>query len=221
MRKDAELTLVVGRRGSGKSTLTKGLLKDRPKVIVFDPQAEYAGRPWVRCDTRLELLRAMRKRWANGFHLAYVPVAGDEIEALHKLALICFSAQSPYNDGVDPRKLTLVVEEANLSIPARLLPVSLNGMARVVNQGRHYGIEVIAVTQRPAMISKDFRGSVATSYVFPLADEDDQQAMLNKLGKACREPLRTLANHRCLMHRDGQVRAMEVRQNGQMRPISI
>lgn len=221
MKKDAELILVVGRRGSGKSTLTKGLLKDRPKVLVFDPRAEYSGRGWAVCRSRSDVVKAMRRGWQSGFHIAYVPEAGIEAEELHRLTLICWQAQSPYESGSDPRKLTLVVEEADLSFPVVRLPAEISGMQRVVNQGRHAGIEVIAVTQRPALVSKNFRGNVATSYVFPLADEDDQQAMLKKLGNAWREPLRTLANHRCLMHRDGQVTAMGVRQNGQIRPISI
>lgn len=221
MIKDAELLLVVGRRGSGKSTLTKGLLKGRPKVVAFDPRAEYGGRGWTVAYTRTEVLKAMKRDWARGFHIAYVPPAGEEIEALHKLTLICWAAQSPYEDGRDPRKLTLVVEEADLSFPATRLPSDLSGMQRVVNQGRHVGIEAIAVTQRPALISKNFRGNVATSYVFPLADEDDQMAMLKKLGSGWRERLRTLANHRCLMHRDGQVTLMAVARDGKMRPISI
>ncbi|MBX3495675.1 MAG: DUF87 domain-containing protein [Parvibaculum sp.] len=219
--KDAELTLVVGRRGSGKSTLTKGLLKDRPKVLVFDPQGEYGGRGWVRCDSRLQILHEMRKRWASGFRLAYVPVPGDEIAELHKIAQLCLSANAPYNDYADPRKLTLVVEEANLSIPTHTLPVDLNGILRVMNQGRHYGIEVVAVTQRPALVSRTFRGNVATSYVFALPDEDDQQAMLKKLGKNFKERLRTLPNHRCFMHRDGNVTEMQTGRDGRLKPILL
>ncbi|MCW5728147.1 hypothetical protein [Parvibaculum sp.] len=219
--KDAELTLVVGRRGSGKSTLTKGLLKDRPKVLVFDPQAEYGGRGWVRCETRIEILRAMRKRWATGFKIAYVPDAGNEAEELHAVSLLCLSANAPYNDYADPRKLTLVVEEANLSIPSRQLPGDLNGIQRVINQGRHFGIEVIAVTQRPAMVSINFRGNVATSYVFPLAEEDDRDAMVKKMGKAWREPLRVLPNHSCLMHRDGHVTPMKVGKDGRLARVSL
>lgn len=222
MIKDAELFLVVGRRGSGKSTLTKGLLKGRPKVVVFDPRNEYgAASGWTVAYTRTEVLKAMKRNWARGFHIAYVPEAGNEIEALHKLTLICWAAQSPYEDGRDTRKLTLVIEEADLSYPATALPRDLSGMQRVVNQGRHVGIEVIAVTQRPALISRNFRGNVATSYVFPLADEDDQIAVLKKLGSAWKERLRTLANHHCLMCRDGQVTPMAASRDGKIRAISI
>lgn len=222
MKKDAELFLVVGRRGSGKSTLTKGLLKGRPKVVVFDPRAEYGAlRGFTTAYTRTDVLKAMKRGWAKGFHIAYVPEAGQEIEALHKLTLICWRAQSPYAEGRDPRKLTLVIEEADLSFPVTGLPKHLPGMQNTVNRGRHVGIECIGVTQRPALISKNFRGNVSTTYVFPLADEDDQAAMLKKLGRAWRERLRTLANHTCLIHRDGQVTLMSVSKSGQIRPISI
>ncbi|MDO8840427.1 MAG: hypothetical protein Q7V31_16055 [Parvibaculum sp.] len=221
MRKDAELIQIFGRRGSGKSTLTKGLLKGRPKVVVFDPRAEYVGSGWTVTHSRTELLKAMRRGWSRGFRIAYVPPSGDEIEALHKLTLICWAAQSPYEDGRDTRKLTLVVEEADLSYPSRQLPVHLSGMTRVVNQGRHVGIECIAVSQRPAQISATYRANVATSYLFALAADVDRQEMLRLIGRDYADRLRTLPAHRALVHENGQVRAIEVRQNGQIRPISI
>tara|TARA_R110002110_G_scaffold1531_9_gene6858 strand:- start:6939 stop:7607 length:669 start_codon:yes stop_codon:yes gene_type:complete len=222
MIKDAELILVTGRRGSGKSTLTKGLLSGRPKVVVFDPRREYGGRGVTTCDNRKALIAAMRKGWARGFHIAYVPQAGCEAEELHKLTLICWQAQSPYESGADPRKLTLAIEEMDLSFPVVRLPNDLNGMTRVVNQGRHVGIEVIGVTQRPAQISKTFRANVSTTYVFPLADEDDQAAMLKKLSRKWSETLRTLQPHTCLVHdKNAQVTKVAVARNGQIRPISI
>ncbi|MFA7638013.1 MAG: hypothetical protein WCY02_01760 [Parvibaculum sp.] len=222
MKKDAELIQIFGRRGSGKSTLTKGLLKGRPKVVVFDPRAEYGAlRGFTAAYTRTDVLKAMKRGWARGFHIAYVPEAGQEIEALHKLTSICWAAQSPYEEGRDPRKLTLVIEEADLSYPVTRLPSHFSGMQRVVNQGRHVGIECIAVSQRPAQISATYRANVATSYLFALAADVDRQEMLRLIGRDYADRLRSLPPYRALVHENGQVSGIEVRPSGQIRPISI
>lgn len=219
--KDAELELVVGRRGTGKSTLTALLLGDRPKVVVFDPRAEYDGRGWTQCRTLKAVLDAMKKRWAKGFKIAFVPVAGQEPEQLHKLTRVLWRAQAPYEAGRDPRKLTLVVEEADLSYPVHRLPAELNGMNAVCNQGRHVGIEAIAVTQRPALINANFRGNAARVYVLPLADENDKQAILKQIGRAHDSTLRTLEPYHFLMLENGQVRPGRLAKKGRKVEISL
>ena len=117
--KDAELTLVVGRRGSGKSTLTKGLLK-QAQGYRSDPQAEYGGRGWVRCDVAF-ILKEMRKRWASDFVSPMCRSRARKSKSFRDCATV-FSANAPYNDYADPRKADLVVER-QISRSRRTLPV--------------------------------------------------------------------------------------------------
>lgn len=221
MQKDASLTLITGRRGSGKSTRAKAMTKGKPKVVVFDPLDEYTGGKIVKCYSLPEVGRAIRRLYGRGFAISYVPSAGGEAECLHRLTSALWQVQSPYEDGRDARKLTLVVEEMDLSFPSHKIPTEFSGMSNIVNRGRHVGIEVVGVTQRPAQVSKTFRGNVLTTYVFPLAEEDDQQAMLKRLGKRWKEPLRTLANHHCLMAENGQVTAFRQSKSGLLTPVSL
>lgn len=116
----------------------------------------------------------MREQWSRGFHIAYVP-RSDYVGELHRLSVFLFAAMKGYGPSA-PRKLTLMVEEANLSIPVTKLPADRQGIMSLTLQGRHRGIELIAVTQRPALVSKDFRGMCAETYVFPLGNEDDRRA---------------------------------------------
>lgn len=207
MKKDAELILVCGRRGSGKSTTTKQLLKAAPpKLVVFDPQREYGGKGWIALRTFPELLKAIHSKWKRGFRISFEPKAGQEVKELDKLAKLLWKVQEPYDEGLDDRQLMLVVEEANLGMPNHQLPDGITGMSRIINQGRHMGINVIAVTQRPALVNKTFRANCARSYIFALAERDDQAQILRSIGNEYQKTLRTMGNYQFLVVENGTVR---------------
>ena len=217
MHKDAELIGVFGRRGSGKSTLAKALLKGRPKVVAFDPRAEYAGRGWTKVGDRAGVLKAMKARWSKGFKIAYVPPGGGELEALHFLSMLCWQAQAPYDSGNDQRKLTLVVEEADLSIPNHALAADRRGIQRVINQGRHVGLEVIAVSQRPGLVSSTFRANCARTYVFTLPNPADVKAAAEMVGHEAVHTLKSLEPYSFAIIQDGKLSTGRTTRNGQIR----
>lgn len=203
--KDAGCLGVWGRRGSGKTTCVKALLKVRPRVICFDPMRDYApGGRWRRADTLGGVLDHLKATWHGSFRISYVP-PGDHVAALSRLADLCWQAQAPYDEGRDTRQLTLVVEEMNLSCPSYPLPREYQGFSRAVLQGRHRGIEIIGVSQRPALVSKDFRAQLTESYVLPLADVDDQAAILRQIGRQHADQLRALKPHHYIRFAEGEV----------------
>lgn len=206
MVKDAACIAVYGRRGSGKSTRTKSMIGGHKRVVVFDPQGEYGGLPgFRRCTTLAGVLGAVKAGWRSGFRVAYMP-RGDFPRMLHGVCRMLWVAQAPYERGQDRRKVLLVVEEMNLAYPAARLPSEFYGMSRAVLQGRHRGIEIIGVTQRPALVSADFRGQVAETYVFPLSTSHDFKAVCEVYGKEHEPALRALEPHRFLRFVDGQVK---------------
>lgn len=221
MAKDAEIVAIYGRRGSGKSTLAKAMIAGREKVVVFDPRAEYAARGRPAFDRLGDVGKHISKNFQRGFQCAYVPPPGREAEALHELVSRLWLAQWPYETGDDARKLTLLIEEADLSYPVRALPAHLNGMARAVNQGRHAGLELIAVTQRPAQISATFRANCAQTIIFPLAADNDRQEVLRLIGRDKAQALRELKAFHCLICRDAQVTPARIDKKGRISTNSI
>lgn len=107
--------------------------------------------------------------------------------------------------GQDEWQITLVIEEMNPGYPAQALPAHFHGMARVCNQGRHYGVNVIGVTQRPALVSATFRGNISEAYIFPLSWGEDKNAILQMLGREHADGLTRLQDYRCLHWRNGHV----------------
>jgi hypothetical protein len=198
--KDARCILVTGRRGSGKTTLVQTLIEGCPALIAFDPIGQYAREfGWARAATLDELHRKLSGIWGQGFKIAFSP-AGDFARELHRLSVYLWAAQVLYETGRTRRKLSLVVEEMNLSFPVTRLPDGCQGFLRLVLQGRHRGIEIIGVTQRPALVSADFRGNVAETYVFALGYAEDQRLW----GRACQPIIASLAPHAYLRLADGE-----------------
>ena len=194
MNKDAKCTAVYGRRGSGKTTRVKALLRGASRVVVFDPMAEYAAAGYRRADSIKEVLAGLKAGWKKGFKIAYVPTT-ENMKALHALASLLWEAQIHYESGRERRKITLVVEEMNLGFPNSKLPSGCFGMTRAILQGRHRGLEIIGVTQRPALVSPDFRGNVAETYVLPLSTGHDYRAVAEIYGRETEKTLRSLQPH--------------------------
>ncbi|MGD1880016.1 MAG: helicase HerA domain-containing protein [Kiloniellaceae bacterium] len=197
---------VWGRSGSGKSTYVKGLIAARSRVVVFDPLDEYGKLRGFVTLRSVEALRIeMAKRWRGGFKLAYVPPSMQEAAALDRLSLLCLRAQVPFRDGKDRRQLTLVVEEMNLCFPVNGLPGELRGFGEICSRGRHYGIEVVGVSQRIAEVATRFRGNCTATVVFAQQGPRDLRAAADALGFADPVEVRGLGDHEYLRAENGTI----------------
>lgn len=200
---------IYGASGTGKSTFAKGLVRIASNVVVFDPLDEYS-RP-CRLD-RLETDHAVARvltdarEAGQGVRLAWVPArARDRAQALSWLSHWCMWFQSARRAPA----LTLLVEELQLSYPVTALPADCQGFTDVCLRGRHYNIDVIGVTQRPAMIGTNFRGNESESYFFRTHGGRDLASASDTIGSEHRERLRTLADHNFLHFRQGRVSLRE------------
>ncbi|MBG53999.1 MAG: hypothetical protein CML99_16530 [Rhodobiaceae bacterium] len=203
MIKDAALVAVYGPRGSGKSTLVRALIDPRQNVIAFDPIADYAQmRGWEAVqmtghageDRKRLSAAAKRALKRKKFRMAAVPFDGQEDVCLHNLALWMFDLQRGYREGRLREKLTLVIEEMDLSFPVSKLPKEMFAMAKLCNQGRHWGLEAIAVTQFPQQISKTFRNNATVTYAFKLPDTP-RRAVEENMADADKPALRGLKKY--------------------------
>mgnify|MGYP000566087522 CR=1 FL=1 len=187
-KSDAGRVGVWGRSGSGKSSYVKRLIKARKRLVVFDPLAEYGSALRIgtvehrRRDSLDDVRKAMLSNWA-GFRVAYVPPAGKETAALSALSKLLFACQQPFKDGKPGAKmLTLVVEEMNLSFPVSGGAQKCPGFADICSRGRHYGIEVIGVSQRIAEVATRFRNNCTETVVLAQKGPRDLDAAAAELG---------------------------------------
>lgn len=174
---------VWGASGSGKSSYVKQRIKTARRLVVFDPLEEYNAR-------HVHSLDQVRREMAasfGAFRLALVPRSGSEADTLSMLCRLLMRAQQPFKEGRLTAPLTLVVEEMNMSFPVAGGAARSPGFAEICSRGRHFGIEVIGVSQRIAEVDTRFRGNCTETVVFRQKGARDRQAAAAELGCHVRE----------------------------------
>ena len=162
----AAIMAVLGSSGSGKSSFVKReTRRGHPRLLVWDPLGEYQG---ATTDKVHELLAALRSK---KFRLVFRPSDDDKIRAV-QFDLVCRAALAAGN-------LTLVVEELRFVTTPSRAPV---GWARVCLTGRHKGLTVYGLSQRPASIDKDFLGNCTRIRCGRLVYPEDVRAVGRALG---------------------------------------
>lgn len=177
---------VWGRSGSGKSAYVKHRIRGRRRVVVFDPLDEYDDIMAVRVhhkkrDDLDRVRQAMAADW-RGFRIAYVPPSGRESAALSALSRLLMRAQAGLKASKGGAPLTLVVEEMNMSFPVAGGAEKSPGFAEICSRGRHYGIEVIGLSQRIAEVSTRFRGNCTETVVLAQREPRDVTAAVGSTG---------------------------------------
>lgn len=156
-----EVTAVYGGRGSGKTTKAKQLVIDNApaQVVWIDPT--------LQADTSPAEFRAAIER-------------GDkmiQVGATHPDAAIG-ALLTAYGLSTKTRPLYVVCDEA-----ATYLKTPRPSLSRVFNMGRHAGMGVLLITQRPSGIHPDFRGQAARTFWGRLTDHNDIALASQALGK--------------------------------------
>lgn len=201
MKKDAEVILCTGMRGSGKTTRQMELAKGRDRVLVLDPLNSFKAKGFVRVNSLKRMYEIIRRDWNKGFKIVLSTGASEAVclDLMQKLARGLFIIQKPYYDEKDDRIITLMIDEAHKFFPnRRLTPEQQQPLEDIICLGRHYGIEMIAATQRTAKMWTEYRGNCSQQYFFMQGDHTDFQAVLSTIGTEHRETLRGLQPHEYL-----------------------
>lgn len=209
----ASVRCIYGRRGSGKSTLARIFCEDAPRVLVLDTLGEYGDRrSWRVAASRSELKRALVEGVRKGlFRIAYRIDArrANPIDEASFLADCAAAAQ--VNFPADPDPLLLVIDEANLAYPVEAARTDRCAALRaLVLQGRHKGVGLLFITQRPANIGMDARSQAAEVFSFSLAAPNDVRAVAELAPDADRQ-LKLLPAFHFLRIADGKCGIMVTR----------
>jgi DNA helicase HerA-like ATPase len=181
----AELIAVYGARGSGKSTLARQLVRDRHRVIVLDPSRDWQKRGVKAVRDLSELSALIARDWKRGFNVVYTAPPGKDALALHRLSDLICAYQEKFYRGRTSDEVTLVVDEmAEAYSNADAQSDHLSGFRRVILQGRHFGIGVVGISQRPADIAARFRDNCGRTFCFALHDHTSRDAIVKRIGRS-------------------------------------
>ena len=167
---EKKVTLVIGKRGSGKSYLVKKLIggeTPKERLLVYDPQSEYSEGVCFDRDSYGQLLEFWWRVRQTGFRIVYRPI--DPAGEIDDIAKLVFALGN----------MTFVVEE----VEAYCNTFNINqNFAAILQRGRHRNIELIGVTQRPFGIHRLLTSQAKEVYVFNTNEPRDRQYLRDLLG---------------------------------------
>lgn len=194
----ASVALVVGRRGSGKSELLRRATISRPRVVVLDalhgePAEDGSGREGVAIvEDREDYLDALRG--FSNFPRWRIVVRPDDLEKAPWVA----TALMPSDSGVTGyaravRGVTLVCDEVDLWAPNNtgIDP----GVRAAIQRGRHYEINILAATRRPAECHRDLSSQADALVTFRQHEPRDVLWLAGAGGEAFADAARALGQY--------------------------
>lgn len=198
---------IYGASGSGKTTYAIRRIRNRRRMVIFNPLDDRDYVPLCKVTARSgeDVRAAMLADW-GGFTVNYVPPVGREDRALSQLCKLLLAAQAPRQRSGKGPGLTLVVDELNMAFPVAGGEARCPGFAEVCSRGRHYGIEAFGITQRIAEVSTRWRGNTSEAVVFRQSGGPDVNAAVAVLG-GHKPAVLALPDHRYLHKRGGAVTA--------------
>lgn len=177
-----EIIFVSGRRGSGKSYWTKELSQSLPRCVILDPLGEYkADEYFTEIETFIEFQKADKAN-PKFFTVSFNPVDLEEDFDLFCRAILARG------------DVYLIMEELDqLSTPYN----TPYDFAKLIKYGRHYGIQIVGVSRRPAEVSRLFTSQASRFVCFPQFEPNDIKYWRSIIGKAA-DQLPTMSDYHYL-----------------------
>lgn len=188
-RTDGSSSYLTGMTRSGKSSLASQLVRDSARVLIWDPQADWASRGFA-------VIRSIREL---GLHLRGMTDGPKRLAfsgTLDALTFEVFCRMAFAWAKIEPA--VIVVEELAWVSNAGKAPGSWH---TIVTGGLKYGIDLVSITQRPSEADKTTLSQADVIYCFQMERVDDQKYMAKELGVkpdqvAALEPLHYLKKDR-------------------------
>lgn len=187
------LILCVGFRGSGKSTVASSILRANNGVFLFDPHGDDAYR-WILNTAHSVVELEDYSRWRRAANpkrvaLRYVPDGRlDPYEALNDFCAWAWAW----------RNIWMCIEEVSESckgVSAQGMPPELR---RIVNQGRHRGLNQLYCGLRYAEIPRPISAGADVQILFRSQEPLDLDAMRGRIGSEAAEKVQGLGKHEAL-----------------------
>lgn len=187
----AAIMAVLGRTGMGKSTsIKRELRKARGPVFVWDFKREYGELGFTTTDRLAEFIDLVR---GGAKRVAFWP-ALDQRKRWKQFDVWC---RAMYQT----KGAALVIEELAFVTTPSMAPDAWRMMTLT---GRHEGLKIIATSQRPASVDKDFLGNCTRVRAFGLGYPKDAKAVAEALHMEDHRPLLELGPFEFYERNEGQ-----------------
>ena len=177
---------IFGASGSGKTTKARELIQGLDRVVCVDPLGDFrnlTGAVVISGDL-VSVKNEIVRRYSTGFKIVFVPIFGQVEKQLNDLCYFLVKMQAGFLAGFHDAQITLVVDELDEGFASGIMQRnSANGFGYLCKRGRHYGINLVGISQRTAQVDVCFRGNLSALYLFRHADPIDTQKAVDMIGR--------------------------------------
>lgn len=189
-----DVDLILGKTGSGKTTLARQLISARNRVIIADADYhEYPAKEFLTLDELADYLERNAIGRGSFFRVSYTPYE-------HEYPFMCDVARIVGN-------CTLVLEEADRFPDPRYCME----YQEIIARGRHDGVSIMALGLYPALLPSMLRRQATRIISFRQHEPADIEWLAAVMGEAA-EQLPNLGDHEYLEWYSGV---------GEMRPKKL
>ena len=165
---EKKITLIFGKRGTGKSYLANKLIEREKHLVVFDTLSEYESGVVFDAEAAEQFREFWRHVYRGNFRLIYRPLNPDQ--EIDDIAELVFALGD----------MTFLVEEVDCYCTSWQIS---EAFAHIVQRGRHKNISLIGVTQRPYGIHRLLTSQAKEIYVFGTNEPRDREYLKLLLGE--------------------------------------
>jgi len=186
---EKKITLILGKRGSGKSYLANKLIENEPRLVIFEVMSEYKNDVVFDAENYDLFLEFWRKVYVGRFRIIYQPIKpDDEIEKIGELV---------YNLG----QCCFLIEEVDCYCSSQSIS---DNFAAIIQRGRHKHIRLIGITQRPYGIHRLLTSQAKEIFIFNTNEPRDREFLRILLGQEIDSKLDTLKPFEYVHWQDGK-----------------
>ena len=195
------IVVISGFRGSGKTTLAARILRQRPKVVIYDPNEDPAY-SWVPNtvysidgdeNSLVEYFRWVNREKKPTFCVRYVPEdyegdgglytdADEFCELIFRGRRLCVCFEEVHQVAQTP---------APSSMPPQL--------RKLINRGRHREIDILCTGIRYSEIPRPITAGANLHIVFHTAEPGDRQELVRRIGTEATDAVANLGEHEAVV----------------------
>ena len=185
---EKKITLIFGKRGTGKSYLAAKLIENEKRLLIFDTLGEYTNGVVFDAEYAERFKEFWKRTYRGNFRLIYRPLNPEaEIDEIAELVFLLGN-------------MTFLVEEVDCYCTSWQIS---DAFAHIIQRGRHKDISLIGVTQRPFGIHRLLTSQAKEIYIFGTNEPRDREYLKLLLGAEIEAKLDQLQQYQYLHWQDG------------------
>ena len=195
---EAIKTIVFGKTGGGKTEKVKKLVAEHKRVLFFDTLCHDYNQGVI-INSFDQLKKFWRKCFTGNFRIVFRTIDHDEdFPRVCRLVAAC-------------KNMSFVVEEADLYFNGG---TCCREFKRIIFQGRHYGINLYAVTQRPYGIGRGLTSQTKAFYIFRTNEPNDLKYFRDRCGSKVEADIQKLEQYQYVEYfDDGNNKSPEIKKD--------